>query len=358
MGEVLAVLFFAGMFIIPGVLLVISGFAKRPPLEPPKEPVPTAQVVQGGHSRIREPRVKGRKRRALGRAARFVFGGALISVGSLIAWIIHDIATNGFLGEGMTKGRLLRLRGKAVLPPVARGDGWHDGAVPRTEHLAAAERRMLAEAWHTAARMEHASVPAFSQLALHLAALGAPAELIERSHRAALDEIKHARRCFAIARAYGGEPWTAGAIPGLGRGDDRAVDLVRLAVGSLVDGCVNEGIAADVAGNGARGAEDPVIRESLAMIADDEERHAELAWSVLAWCLDTGGEPVRAAVAARAARLDAELAPRAPDFTGVAPERLAAHGLFDQDTIGALAARRVVAVRERALAMTAIALAA
>jgi hypothetical protein len=355
MGVVFAVLFFAGMFIIPGVLLLISALKTPPPLEAPKEAVPTAQVVQGGHSRIREPRTRGRKRRAVSRFVRFVFGGALIGFGSLIAWIIHDFSSGDW---GMTKGRLLRLRGKATLPEVARGGGWHDGAVPRTDHLEPAERRVLADAWHTAARMEHASVPAFSQLALHLAALGAPAELIERSHRAALDEIKHARRCFAIARAYGGETWTAGPIAGLGRGDGRAIDLVRLAVGSLVDGCVNEGIAADVAGNGARAAADPVVRDALAMIAGDEESHAELAWAVLAWCLDAGGEPVRAAVAARAARLDAELAPRAPDFPGIAPERLAAHGLFDQGAIGRLAARRIGTVRERALAMTAVALAA
>ena len=352
------VLLIAGGFFVPGLILFVKAFAKKPPLEAPKEPVPAAQVVHGAHSPLREPRVRGRKRRALGRLAMTVVGGALMAIGGLIVAIAHSIATDGFLGGGMTKGRLLRLRGKTRLPEVARGDGWHDGAVPRTDHLAAAERRVLAEAWHTAARMEHASVPAFSQLALHLAALGAPAELIERSHRAALDEIEHARRCFALARAYGGETWTAGPIPGLGRGAGREIDLVRLAIGSLVDGCVNEGIAADVAGNGARAAEDPVVRDALAMIAGDEESHAELAWAVLAWCLDAGGEPVRAAVAARAARLDAELAPRAPDFPGIAPERLAAHGLFDQGTIGRLAARRIGAVRERALATTAIALAA
>jgi hypothetical protein len=126
---------------------------------------------------------------------------------------------------------------------------------------------------------------------------------------------------------------------------------VRLAIGSLVDGCLNEGIAADVAANGARGARDPIVRDTLQMIAADEERHAELAWSVLAWCLDTGGETVRAAVAARVARLTDELAPRAPEFPGLSPERLVAHGLFDQDTIGRLAAARIEAVRLRAAAL-------
>ena len=43
MVEALAVLFFAGIFIIPGILLFFSGFAHKPPLEAPKEAVPIAQ---------------------------------------------------------------------------------------------------------------------------------------------------------------------------------------------------------------------------------------------------------------------------------------------------------------------------
>jgi hypothetical protein len=109
---------------------------------------------------------------------------------------------------------------------------------------------------------------------------------------------------------------------------------------------VAEGVAADVARTASMAATDPVVRDALAMIARDEETHAELAWSVLEWCLETRG--VRRAVAARVAKLDDELAPQLPDLRGFSAEQLAAHGVLDQAQIGALAAARIAAVRERA----------
>jgi hypothetical protein len=112
------------------------------------------------------------------------------------------------LGAGGSKGRLLRVRGRARLPARARGDGWHDDAVPALAMVSERERRVLAEAWLVAAQTEHASIPAFAQLSLQLAALGASSDLVEATHRAALDEIRHARRCYALARAFGGEAWT------------------------------------------------------------------------------------------------------------------------------------------------------
>ena len=60
---------------------------------------------------------------------------------------------------------------------------------------------MLAEEWIENARSEHASVPAFSRLSLTLMSLGAPARLVEGAHRAALEEIEHARLAFALAGA-------------------------------------------------------------------------------------------------------------------------------------------------------------
>jgi hypothetical protein len=340
--------------VIGGIALIRSSRPRAParPLPPawggPPQ-VPPARVVVGEHSPIdpSRPAVTGPRQDRPGRA---IGGTVMVVAGVGLGAAIVSALQSLHDGMGGSKGRLLRLRGKSILPARARGDGWHDGAVPRVDHLADIERRVLAEAWRVSAQMEHASIAAFAQLSLHLAALGAPSELVERTHRAALDEIKHARRCFAFARAFGGEAETAGPIAELAQPErgGAPIDLVRLAIGSLVDGCVAEGIAADVAANGARGAADPVIREALAMIAADEQQHAELAWAVLAWCLDRGGLAVRGPVAARIAKLDDELAPRAPDFPGLAPDQLASHGLFDQDTLGAIATARIAATRARA----------
>lgn len=231
---------------------------------------------------------------------------------------------------------------------MAHGAGWTDGATPHVSSLSAEDRGLLASAWLASTRMEHASIPAFAQLSMHLAALGAPSDLVERSHRAALEELAHARRCFAIASAYAGATLAAGRIQALGRGGDPPIDLIGLAVGSLVDGCLAEGIAADVAARGARAARDPVIRDAFTTIARDEATHAELGWSVLEWALVAGGDAVVAAVAARVDRLRNELAPSVPELAGFDRERLAPHGLCDQSTLGDIAARRIEQVRIRA----------
>jgi hypothetical protein len=257
------------------------------------------------------------------------------------------------LSGSWTKGRVLRIKNRAQLAEPALGDGWAaDGQVGELARgLSGAERKALGELWLLTARMEHASVAAFSQLSLHLAALGAPADLLEATHRAALEEIRHARACFAIARAITGERHTAGPIAALGAARDGAIDLTRLAVGSLVDGCLAEGIAADVAARGAARATEPVIHQALAMIAHDEAGHAELAWDVLAWCLAHGDDAVRAAVVARIDVLDRELAPRLPDLPGVDDAALARYGVIGQDVLGALATARVAAVQARARAI-------
>jgi hypothetical protein len=311
-----------------------------------RKDLPAAKIVAHGHSTLRTDDVPAKP--PVSRGWR-VLGWLLITIAALPVLALKLLEAAFQSGHHDSKGRLLRLRGKAALPERADGDGWRDDARPALDGLDRAERAALAEAWLASARMEHASIAAFSLLSLHLAALGAPSELVERTHRAALDEIRHARRCYAFASAYAGEAWTAGPIVELRAQGERPIDLVRLAVGSLVDGCVAEGIAADVVARAAAGAEDPAVRATLTMIARDETRHAELAWSVLEWCRAQGGEPVRRAIEARAAALDDEVAPPAPELAGVTPARRAALGLLDQDTLGAIATARIAAVRARAL---------
>jgi hypothetical protein len=215
------------------------------------------------------------------------------------------------------------------------------------------ERLLLGEAWLLAARMEHASIAAFSQLSLHLAALGAPDDLVERTHLAALDEVRHAKRCFAFARAYASRSWTAGPLAELATSAraTEPVTLERLACGSLVDGCLAEGLASDVARRGAMTAVDPVIRTALQMIAADEHAHAELAWDVLGWCLERGGRETRRAIEQRLAVLSAELSPRLPEVPGVSADRLETHGIVRQDALELLATDRVDVTLRRARAL-------
>src|SRR5690606_33504532 len=106
----------------------------------------------------------------------------------------------------------LREDGKLVVAPsVARAD-W-SGISGESTEIDAATRARLAAHWLAEAAVEHASVASFSRFALSLLALGAPPSLVASAHAAALDEIRHAQDCFALASRYRGEPVGPGPLP-------------------------------------------------------------------------------------------------------------------------------------------------
>jgi hypothetical protein len=69
--------------------------------------------------------------------------------------------------------------------------------------------------------------------------------------------------------------------------------LERLALENAVEGCVRETFGALLAGWQARSAGDAQVRQSLAHIAPDELRHAELSWEIDAWALSRLDEAAR-----------------------------------------------------------------
>ncbi len=176
--------------------------------------------------------------------------------------------------------------------------------------LPASERAAAAAHYGREAAFEHASIAAFSRAAMGLLALGSPAELVAETHAAAIDEVEHARVAFALASAFAGEPRgpskldVAGQTP-LPRG------LAELAVETFLDACLGETVAALALREAAAGAEELLIASLLDRIADDEERHAALAWRTVAWALREGGSPVREAlsVAMEAVREEGSPAP-------------------------------------------------
>jgi hypothetical protein len=129
---------------------------------------------------------------------------------------------------------------------------------------------------------EHASVAAFERLSRELAAHEAPAPLVARARSAARDEARHARTCFALAAAHLGRSVAFAAPPSL---RPRRQSLDEIAYECLVDGCLGEGVAAEVVWERAQRASEPAVKRSLLSIAADEWRHARLARDVLAWCL-------------------------------------------------------------------------
>jgi hypothetical protein len=150
------------------------------------------------------------------------------------------------------------------------------------------------DAWVAAALDEHASIASFARATLELMAVGAPPALIGGCQRAALDELAHAQGCFAMAARHGCavEPGPIEALAPRGGG------LAAVARDTFVEGCVGETIGAAIAAAARDAAEDPEERALMTRIADDEARHAELAWQTVAWAIArdrTVADAVRAA---------------------------------------------------------------
>jgi hypothetical protein len=156
----------------------------------------------------------------------------------------------------------------------------------------------LARAYATDGCEEHASIAAFARLTLHLLAVGAPPELVEKAHLASLDEIRHARACFALARRYGRRALGPGplAIRELLPVSGASFGLAEMAALCAEEGCVGETLGVLLAYDTLSRATDPVVERLFGGMAVEEATHVELAWRVVAWCVAQGGDAVRAAV--------------------------------------------------------------
>ncbi|AFE06673.1 hypothetical protein COCOR_05957 [Corallococcus coralloides DSM 2259] len=131
--------------------------------------------------------------------------------------------------------------------------------------------------------------------------------------------------------------------PGPVEGDDWS----RLVRGSLLDGCLGEGLAASVAAEASRRASDPVIRETLAVIAEDEGRHAELAWDVIAFALERGGGKAQQALRQALDALETQKTPVLPSIPGVDEAFLARNGVLPQAELGRLMEECIQRTRAR-----------
>jgi len=203
--------------------------------------------------------------------------------------------------HGCTAGRPFLVDERVIVAPITHGhrDGFgftERAMAPALDSLSADERAALARAWGADGQLEHASIASFGRFALSLLAVGAPADLIDEAHRAALDEVRHARLCFGLASVYAGEVIGPGSFPFEGRVDVTS-SLAELSARTAEEGCIGETLAACVAAEQLAQATDPAVRAALRVIVADESRHAELAFRVVAWAIRVGGASVRAAVA-------------------------------------------------------------
>lgn len=193
-------------------------------------------------------------------------------------------------------GRPLRDGERLIVASAECVTGWsHDEPLPNSTELSWEQRIALRDAWAASALTEHASIASFARAALELLAVGAPATLVTAVQTAGLDEIHHAQMCFTLASRYAQAPVGPGPLS-IGAAMAQTPTLATLAAETARDGCVNETLAALLASERLARANDPHVRSVLAIIAEDEMRHALLAWQTVRWALHVGGSEVHNAV--------------------------------------------------------------
>ena len=223
-------------------------------------------------------------------------------------------------------GRPFLIAGaERLAPAVARGD-WYpaERAGSAEATLSPALREAVHRGWLDQALMEHASVAAFARFSLQLLALGAPAELCSQAASAMQDEIAHARDCFELARRHSDSDVGPGPLDLTGALD--TTELEAIVLGTIAEGCIGETVAAIEAAEALAHCEDEAARATLARIARDETRHAELAWQFVAWALEVGPATLRER--ARAAFAQAEQVDPLPVPPSALDLQLARHGLI------------------------------
>jgi hypothetical protein len=242
----------------------------------------------------------------------FVGLGSASTIAASVIYYLHyaQEATQSII----VKGRPFWNKKQTVKANAINSEAWSGSKSVADDELDACTREHLKEAWLDDAALEHASIAAFSDLQLKLLSVGAPPELLQKTASAVQDEIVHAQLCYQQASRYSVQPCSPAPLPVHGssqifRWSARSVKLTSMALESLFDGCVNEGVAAELALIAAERC-DEKLSKMLTCIAKDETDHARLAWDILAWCHKQGGEIVDKALLKGAERLRKLEAPK------------------------------------------------
>jgi hypothetical protein len=168
-------------------------------------------------------------------------------------------------GTQLSSGRPFRKKGRSIVAPLSKAAG---------------------ATWAVAAQQEHASIAAFASLVQDLMAAGAPLDLIERTLRAALDEVTHTRACLDIHKRESGEQLELKSE--LGFAVDSSLPLgfliKKIQIDSERDGIANEGRSAVSLEQSARQETRPWLKAYLSQMAEEEKSHAALAQDIVTWC--------------------------------------------------------------------------
>ncbi|MGE0323436.1 MAG: ferritin-like domain-containing protein [Polyangiaceae bacterium] len=204
--------------------------------------------------------------------------------------------TRRFCGvDTCVEGRPFLVANQIRMARLCPGSDWSATGVCEGLARAAisAQAREAARAHYLEmAAMEHASVAAFARFTLQLLGLGAPAALIEGAQSAMADELRHAKLAFAVAGRFGADR-QPGALDITQALDDRSAwDTLKT---TLLEGCIGETVAAARMLEASLLTSDEPLSRALREVADDETKHAALAWRSVAWLLERRPELVGSA---------------------------------------------------------------
>lgn len=194
-----------------------------------------------------------------------------IDVSNPLRRLVHAGVRIVFGPDGIARRRWPARPSVGLVRAGRRPEGFHGGARTRPG-------TSPAEFFAACAELEGASISAFAILAAELEHHGAPADLVWRARGAIRDEARHFKLCNRLARRFGGD---VVACPRVEMRPPRA--LAAIARENVTEGCVSETFAAATALWQAATARDQEVRSVMAVIAEDELAHAQLAWDVHAW---------------------------------------------------------------------------
>jgi hypothetical protein len=210
-------------------------------------------------------------------------GDQLLAHGLLSERARPDIVP-GCASRGAAMSFPFVIQGKARTARAMRRSDWLSPLPELSGRaLPIALRERAAAEWLEDARREHASVAAFARFSLELLAFAAPADLVTESQLAGLDEVDHARLCFALASRYAGAELGPAALAM--NGVVPAASLRESVLSAVLEGCIGETLAAARAQAALELSRDQPTRVVLRKIAEDETRHAQLAYRYVAWAL-------------------------------------------------------------------------
>lgn len=198
-----------------------------------------------------------------------------------------------------TVGRPFTVEGRARQASLIRDANWLPSArralMPDVASLDGESRRALADVYSKDALTEHASVASFARFVLECLAVGAPADIVLEAQHALADEIAHATSSFALASAYGGVELGPSALD-VSSAISQRVTSAECVRRTFREGCIAETVSAALIHVAADVASEAVVKSVLGRTAEDERRHAVLAWRLVSWAVALEGEPLRAVI--------------------------------------------------------------